>query len=235
MSTPFSWQASFMEAVLSEGGLIPDLDGPFSSAVSTAVYRNNILEGFTEGLKNIYGAIFLLIGEDCFRAIAHAYARSTPSLCGDRNAYGARMPEFLGMHPLTRSIAYLADVARLEWASHEAYLAAEEFMDSGLHTSVRLIESDYPLLALWQFCQHPETDSPLDLDALGGDRVFICRPQEEVLMRSLPMGEASWYRSLLEHKTLGEATSAAVDAEPGIDPAQYLASAQRDGIFIPKQ
>ncbi|WP_239060523.1 HvfC/BufC family peptide modification chaperone, partial [Acidithiobacillus ferrooxidans] len=78
--------------------VIPGLGGPISAVVATAIYRNNVLEGFSEGLKNIYGAIFLLIGENCFREIAYAYCRTIPSLSGDRNAYGDRGGVGLSAH-----------------------------------------------------------------------------------------------------------------------------------------
>lgn len=234
MNDALTWQKSFASAVFSQEDdiVIPGLGGPISAAVATAIYRNNVLEGFSEGLKNIYGAIFLLIGEDCFREIAYAYCRAIPSLSGDRNAYGDRLPAFLARHPLTRSLAYLPDMARLEWASHEAYLAADHAVDNGLHASVRLVESDYPLMALWQLCRHPDTEEILDLDTLGGDRVLIARPQEDVLMRSVSVGEASWYRALLDKQSPDQAAAAARMTEHGCDPMRYWASAISAGLLV---
>ena len=227
------WQKSFVNAVMSpeEGRVISGLSGSISAAVATAIYRNNILEGFNESLKNIYGAIFVLIGEDCFREIAYSYGRSIPSLSGDRNAYGAHMPVFLAHHPLTREIVYLPDMARLEWASHEAYSAAEYFIGHGLHASLRLVESSYPLMALWQLCQHPDAEGTLDLDALGGDSVLVVRPQEDVLMRSLSSGEAAWYRALQEGHSPNQAATAARIAEPGCNPKIYWETAIGDGVL----
>lgn len=233
MNKALGYQESFVTAVMSpeEGRVIPGLSGSISAAVATAIYRNNILEGFNESLKNVYGAIFVLIGEDCFREIAYSYGRSIPSLSGDRNAYGEHMPAFLAHHPLTRELAYLPDMARLEWASHEAYSAAESFIVNGLHASLHLVESSYPLMALWQLCQHPDAEGTLDLDALGGDSVLVVRPQENVLMRSLSPSEAAWYRALLEGHPPDQAAAAARTVEPGCDPMLYLETAVGDGVL----
>jgi hypothetical protein len=233
MNDALGYQESFVTAVMSpeEGRVISGLSGSISAAVATAIYRNNILEGFNESLKNVYGAIFVLIGEDCFREIAYSYGRSIPSLSGDRNAFGEHMPTFLAHHPLTRELAYLPDMARLEWASHEAYSAAENFIVNGLHASLHLVESSYPLMALWQLCQHPDAEGTLDLDALGGDSVLIVRPQENVLMRSLSPGEAAWYRALLEGYPPDQAAAAARTVEPDCDPMLYWETAVGDGVL----
>ncbi len=234
MNDALNWQKSFVNAVFSQEDdiVIPGLGGPISAAVATAIYRNNVLKGFSEGLKNIYGAIFLLIGEACFREIAHVYCRAVPSLSEDRNAYGDRLPAFLARHPLTRALAYLPDMARLEWACHEAYQAANQAVDNGLHASVRLVESDYPLMALWQLCQHPDTEETLDLDTLSGDRVMIARPQEVVLMRSVSAGEAAWFRSLLGKQARNQAAAAARLAEPDCDPMLYWEGAVHTGLLV---
>lgn len=234
MNSQLFWQDDFADAVFSRDpdATIPGLTGPLSAEVATAVYRNNVLEGFRETLQSIYGAIFQLIGEDCFRQTAYAYARESPSHQGDLNRYGSTFPEFLGHYPATHGLLYLPDMARLEWASHEAYQAADLPASTGLHPSVRLVESDYPLLALWNLCQNPDGTEVLDLDALGGDRVLVARPQEEVLMRSVSSGEATWYRALLDKNTLDEAAIAVRMAEHGCDLMHYWAFALGQALWI---
>jgi hypothetical protein len=116
------WQEAFCHALLTdaEGTVLPGLAGPIPVAVSTAIYRNNILEGFRLALADIYRVLETLIGEECFRALAYEYVHAHPSLCGDRNTYGGELPDWLLTHPLARSVPYLPDVARLEWAQHTA-------------------------------------------------------------------------------------------------------------------
>ncbi len=94
------------------------------------------------------------------------------------------------------------------------------------------VESDYPLMALWQLCQHPDTEETLDMDTLGSDRVLIARPQEDVLMRSVSVGEASWYRALLDKQSPDQAAAAARMTEHGCDPRLYWESAVHTGLLV---
>jgi hypothetical protein len=228
------WQEAFCTALLStaEGAVLPGLAGPIPASVSTAIYRNNILEGFRLALADIYRIVETLIGEDCFRALGYEYVRGHPSLCGDRNAYGGELPDWLLTHPLARSVPYLPDVARLEWAQHAAYQAAEGFAETGLHHSLQLVESGHPIFSIWAFCQYPENAEALDLDRLMGESVLVARPQEEVLMRALEPAEALWYRSLLSGVSLKEATALAQNREPGIHVRGFLETARVAGLLV---
>ena len=67
---------------------------------------------------------------------------------------------------------------------------------------------------------------------LGGDRVLVARPQEDVLMRSVSVGEASWYRALLDKQSPDQAAAAARRAEHGCDPMLYWEAAVHTGLLV---
>ncbi|WP_248884260.1 HvfC/BufC N-terminal domain-containing protein [Acidithiobacillus acidisediminis] len=228
------WQEAFCHALLAdeEGVELPGLVGPISAAASTAIYRNNVLEGFRLALADIYRVVETLVGEECFRALCFDYVRVLPSACGDRNAYGGALPDWLLTHPLVQSVPYLPDLARLEWAQHEAYQAAEGYAENGLHHSLQLVESDYPIFSIWAFCQDPKNAETLDLDRLAGETVLVARPQEEVMMRPMEPTEALWYRSLLSGASPVEAAALVQNREPGIHVRGFLETALIAGLLV---
>ncbi|MBU2763413.1 DNA-binding domain-containing protein [Acidithiobacillus caldus] len=227
------WQEAFCHALLAdeEGVELPGLAGPIPAAVSTAIYRNNVLEGFRLALADIYRVVETLVGEECFRALCFDYVHAHPSACGDRNAYGGALPDWLLTHPFVQSVPYLPDLARLEWAQHEAYQAAEGYAKTGLHHSLQLVESDYPIFSIWAFCQDPENAETLDLDRLAGETVLVARPQEEVLMRPLEPAEALWYRLLLSGMSCMEATVLTQQRQPGIRVEAFQEIALAAGLL----
>ncbi|MDD3760713.1 MAG: DNA-binding domain-containing protein [Acidithiobacillus sp.] len=227
------WQEQFRDVVLSSdnGKTLRGLSGCIPPQVSTAIYRNNILEGFRLALADIYRTTEQLLGEECFRALCHEYVQNHPSVSGDRNAYGQELSSWLAGHPLAHTIPYLPDLARLEWRQHEAYLAEDGFSALGLHNSVRLVESDYPIFSIWAFCQDPENAGTLDLDHLSAESILVARPTEEVLMRPVGPAEALWYGSLLSGHGIQEARQMTIATEPDFDLATLVQNAVAEGLI----
>ncbi|MBN6741564.1 putative DNA-binding domain-containing protein [Acidithiobacillus sp. MC6.1] len=231
------WQEAFCAALLSpdQDSLLPDLTGPIPGQVSTAIYRNNVLEGFRLALADIYRTIVQLLGEECFRELCRGFVQCHPSLCGDRNAYGQEMANWLTGHPLSHALSYLRDIARLEWAQHEAYQSEDIFSKQGLHASVRLVESEYPVYSIWAFCQDPENAETLDLDRLLGESVLVARPKDEVLMRPLGQAEALWYQALLTGQDHLQASNVVHATELDVDARLFLETAYADGLLVKYQ
>ena len=67
--------------------------------------------------------IHQLVGEEFFRLLAKRFIEQHPSHSGNLHRYGSEMAEFLMHFENTQHLAYLPDVARLEWAYHLAYFA----------------------------------------------------------------------------------------------------------------
>src|SRR5688572_6078359 len=98
--------------------------GDFNAA-RLAVYRNNARETFHKTLAVTYPVVRRLVGEQFFRGLARSYAHDFPSRSGDLARYGAELPTLLEIYYRDTAFAYLADVARLEWACAEADTAAD--------------------------------------------------------------------------------------------------------------
>jgi len=200
-----------------------------------AVYRNNTFITLTEALKATYPVVCRLVDERFFAYAAHAFIARHPPRNGRVAAYGAGFAHFLAGFAPARHLAYLPDVARLEWAMNEAYHAAGPMPldpaalaplgEEGIarltflpHPSVRLLASRFPVDRIWEANQ-PGRPGDADLDAAGdgGTRIVVQRPRLEVVYRPLPPGGFAFLRALVLGRTLLEAADEALRLDPGFD------------------
>lgn len=242
-------QAAFRDGVLAS--TTPDwiTPGGLPAARRFAIYRNNSLQSLTEALRDGFPVINRLIGGDCFDGVAWRFITAHPPTGGCLLDYGAGFAAHLSSDPATAGLLYLADMARLEWAWHEAFHAADEpcwtLAELGaiaaerqaalrwrLHPSVRTIESDWPLLRLFAANQPGrDADEMLDLNMEHGGALAVFRPKAEVLMAELSDGEFVLLSQLAEWGDLDRALLAALCAEPDFDFAAGLARLFSLGVF----
>ena len=166
----------------------PDANAPGSGrfdgasiADRLAVYRNNARQFFRSALVLTYPVLQRRVGEDFFRQLATQYRATHPSRSGDLHWVGAAFPAWLDERLRDTEYAWLADLARLEWACEEAAAAATrapvtlqslalippESLDGvrlRLQPSLRLVSSRWPVWSVWSANQVEDAD-PVDLDA----------------------------------------------------------------------
>jgi hypothetical protein len=169
-----------------------------------AVYRNNTRQFFRSALAATYPVLRRRVGEEYFRQLAHEYRESHRSRSGDLHWVGAAFPEWLATRLQAGDYAWLADLARLEWACEEAVAAGlepavavdalgafpPETLDEvqlRFQPSLRLVASDWPVWSVWQANQGEAAGAAVDL-ALGpqhcacaclADRVVVYRLEAE--------------------------------------------------------
>jgi hypothetical protein len=85
-----------------------------------AIYRHHVLTSLTAVLESTYPVVCRLVDARFFAYAADAFIRREPPAGPCLFEYGAGLPEFLAEFPACRHLAYLADVARLEWAMQRA-------------------------------------------------------------------------------------------------------------------
>ncbi len=223
--------------------------GRFAPAQLLQVYRNNVFENLTAALRAIYPVVERLVGRGFFRYVADVYIRRHPPTSGNLHDFGAGLADFLATFPPAAGLAYLPDVARLEWAWHEAFHAAEApalalerlaevpsarygELRFTLHPSARLIASGYPCLRIWQVNQPDWSgDETVDL-AEGGVRLLVIRRRLEVEIEPLTAGEHALLTAFVAGRPLSEATEAALTAEPGLDLKACLRRHVRQATIV---
>lgn len=199
------------------------------------VYRNNLRASLGAALRAVYPVLARLVGDAFFRQLVHGFLAAHPSRAGHLHPFGRELPAFLRSLPAAAGWPWLADVARLEWAWHEAYHgadgarldpaalgavppAAHERLRLHLQPSARFVASPYPILAIWQAHQDgADPDAPpVSLEA-GAEHVLVARRGFDVVPSRLGDAEACWLRALGAGAVLGTALAAALEFDPCFD------------------
>ncbi|MFB9267441.1 DUF2063 domain-containing protein [Bradyrhizobium erythrophlei] len=244
-------QRGFAAALLDPGLPMPDgLVGPDGEPGPKrfAVYRNNVVVGLIETLKDAFPAVHRIVGADFFQAMARAYIMVEPPRSPILLDYGTGFPDFIRQFEPAAVLPYLADVARIERAWTEAYHAPEAFpIDPGvfaaiapdqlpairfsLHPSLRLVRSQFPALTIWQMNGVDGVPGPVDL-AAGGEDVFVIRPMADVDVRLIPKGSLEFIQALADGETVLAALEAALVANARFDLSANLSDLMGAGALV---
>ena len=212
MSALARFQAEFLAALFD----------PVELAASPGLeaYRRNVFANLHDALASTYPVVRRLVGEPFFREAVRCCARAHPSTSGDLHEYGEDFAAFLATYPHANGLPYLADVARLEWAVHESFMAADaaglDFtrlaqvdpecyprLRLRLHPAVRMVGSEHPVLAIWDANQS-DRDGTLE-GGTGAQRVLVRRDGEVARPTSITEQEFGLLRALEAGATLEDA------------------------------
>lgn len=238
-------QRDFASFAFRESEDVPDgiVANGLEPARRLAIYRNNTLSGLTEALRDVYPVVNRLVGDGFFQRLARAYIASRPPKSACLLEFGGEFADLIAGFTDARGLAYLPDIARLEWSFHEAYHAENAtpltsadlaLIDPAnyirlvfkLHPSVRLLASRYPVDRIWLVNQPDDTDDGLiDLDQ-GGCRLLLFRPDLEVNMRRLSEAEYLCLSALAAGNSLVQVVEAAMAQQADFTPQALL----RDGL-----
>ncbi|WP_407168430.1 DUF2063 domain-containing protein [Bradyrhizobium sp. ORS 111] len=213
-----------------------------------AVYRNNVMAGLIEALKDGFPAVRRLVGDDFFCAMARAHIALEPPRSPIMLAYGAGFADFIRTFEPAAALPYLADVARIERAWTEAYHAPEaspidpEVLATiasdqlpairlALHPSLRLVRSQFPALTIWRMNVGDGIPAAVDL-AAGGEDALIVRPFADVEVRSIPGGSLEFIQALADQEPVVAALEAGLIADPSFDLAANLSDLMRAGALV---
>jgi len=197
-----------------------------------ALYRRNMRAAQHDALAATYPVVRRLVGDAFFRVLAQDYLRAWPSRSGNLDNLGDALAAFVATYAPAAELAYLADVARLEWACHESALAAEApALDAAalarvpagrqgtlvlqLHPSVRRVESAHPVVAIWEANQ-PDRDGAL-AGEVAGECALAWRREGLVHVRRAAPAEQAFLRAIAEGAPLDAAVAAtALDDGPRV-------------------
>lgn len=217
--------AARLHAALGDDSPAPTFAAPDAVALGPRldVYRNNTRQFFRAALALTYPVLLRRVGDESFRQLAHEYSLAHPSTRGDLHWVGQEFPEWLERRLADTDYAWLADLARLEWACEEAAAAAnlapadmaalqqvapEAFDDLRFEfqPSARVVVSRYPLWTVWQANQGAEEPAPVDLQA-GGESCVVACSGAGLAVHRLEASDCSLFAALLRGDTLGAAVA----------------------------
>jgi hypothetical protein len=221
-------QRDFLRAVLEDpasGAALPVKSDCIAAAQRLQVYARNVRGNFSSALESSYPVVRRLVGAPYFEQCARDFQREHPSRSGDLQPAGAPFPAYLHVLHRGGEYRYLGDVARFEWLVQEALLAADhapfdlnklaavppgdyDRIEFHLNPALRLFESRYPCLAIWQANTAAEEPPVIDLDSAPHERIAIIH-HGELRFHVLSAGEHAFLAALALRMPFADAVEAA--------------------------
>jgi len=206
-----------------------------------AIYRANMVAAADKALSAAYPVIRQVVGAEFFHGLAREYQRGTPSTSGDLTGFGAAFDAFLAAFEHTQSMPYLPDLARLEWAAHLAYGAADApewdaaalaAIDPERQSALRfqwspglaVVPSAWPIVRIWTIHQ-PGFADEFRVDWDRAETALVARDGFAVTITDCDPADALFIEASLAGATLVDAASAALERHPNFDLGALLTRA----------
>lgn len=212
-----------------------------------AVHRRNFAVGLREALAAAYPTLVRLVGPGFFAFAADRFVTERPPASPCLSEYGRHFADFLTAFSPSAHLAYLPDVARLEWALHESALApAAAALDAvalaaippaalpgrrfGLDPTLRFVRAAWPADEIVAAARAGEDGPPI---AITRAAIYIQVRRHGRAVRSLRLaaGAFALRAALAGGETLEHAWERAHAADPGLDLAAALSAVVADGVL----
>ncbi len=242
-------QHAFAEGVM-EGkhhALTAEIAPAGSALRSVALYRRAIRFNYTQVLKITYPVLVQVMGPRYFETLARGYLKVHPSTSGDLFPYGRHLPAFLGDLQVA---PWLIELARLEWACHEAYQAADSLPVSAehlqaiaavdparvtvrLHAASRLLRFPVPVHRVWLALQ-PEAsaDAVIDLP-LPEEETGVVVMRGDGNIRVLPLNQPDYLalEALSHGVDLATVEQMVAEVQSGFDFSGFVADVLKHSLI----
>jgi hypothetical protein len=172
------------------------------------IYRNTFIHTLVKALRLCFPVTQRLVGEEFFEGAAQIFIGVHPPEVAWLDLYGGEFPGFLRGFPPAASIAYLGDVAELEWAVNGALHADDvaplDVADIGAveaesqpricfvpDPSIQLLRVEYPADVIWRAVLDADDEALGNVDLASGPRnILVERRADGVEVACL--GERAW-------------------------------------------
>lgn len=217
-----------------------------------AAYRAHAGALAERALSAAYPTLQQLLGADSFAGLARHYWRRHPPQAGDIARWGGGLAEFVADAESLADEPCLPDVARLEWAVHEAAGAADAGAPEGLPLlaahdpaalwlrlvpGTALLRSPHPVVSIWQAHRAPAADADDDarfaavraaVAAGRGEDALVSRQGWRPVVSALDPASSRFTAAVLAGQPLAQALHAGGAA---FDFTAWLvATLQRQGL-----
>ena len=206
-----------------------------------AAYRANAGALAERALAAAFPTLQQLLGEPSFAGLARAFWHRHPPQQGDIGTWGGALAGFIADDEVLAPEPYLADVARLEWAVHQAERAADGAAPQGLEQlaghdpaglwlvlapGTAVIESPHPVATIWSAHRNdaPDRFAPVRaaFAAGRGETVRVARQGWRATVTPIDGPEHRYTSALLAGRSLSAALS---EAGAGFDFEAWLIAA----------
>ncbi len=213
-----------------------------------AAYRSHAAAQASRTLGAAYPVMAQLLGEENFDALARRLWAAHPPLRGDLAQWGAALPSLIEHLPdLAAAEPYLADLARTEWALHQAAGAGDVEADPQsyallasadpselslvLAPGTACLDSRWPVVTLIDAHRVDPPDlarAAASLAAAQGETALVWRQGYRPLLRVAQSGEAAFIHALQAGQSLDQALAQVQT----FDFPAWLAPAVHEGLLL---
>jgi hypothetical protein len=205
------------------------------------IYRNTFVHTLTRALRLCFPVTQRLVGEEFFEGAAQYFIAERPPRAAWLDLYGSEFPEFLLAFSPAASIAYLGDVAALEWAVNVALHAADvapldvaelgaiEPQDQARicftpDPSLQLLRLNYPADVIWRAVIDADDDALGQVDLGSGPRhLLVERRSAAVEVECLDAQAFAFLSKLCAGSPIEAALVEGTEFDCGAALAQHLA------------
>jgi hypothetical protein len=209
------------------------------------VYARGFLARLVEAIENDYPALSKVLGEGPLRSLTARYVSRFPPRSHDLGRFGDRLAALLEADALTGDLPFLPDLARLEWAVAEAFVApdvpelrwadlallgpeAASEAPLALRPGAALVSSTWPIFEIWS-CRDQPTEA-IDVPLSRAARtVLVSRRGVEIVCRPAAGMEVSLFRATESGGRLADAV--AEDGERADELVRAFRALVEDGVF----
>lgn len=247
-------QQAFSAAVLARDPASLPLQALFTGSPAhitrrLGIYRANLQAARVSALAAAFSTIAKIVGADFFEGLAREYGRAHPSSQGDLHGFGTHFASFLENFAPAAELPYLPDVARLDWAVHQADAAEDaqalsthdllhalgtreaNSVQLTLHPAFALLSSRFPLWDIWRF-NHAENTQASAPNWEQAQSVIVSRGDWRAAPRLATSAEAAALSAIQKGANLEVVLTAALEKDAQLDLAPLLAKWCDEGILL---
>ena len=218
------------------------------------IYQQAYPARLIAALRDNFGVLPQVLGDEAFDALALAYIEAHPSRHPSIRWFGDRLPEFMATRDDLVPHPAIIDLARMEWALRGAFDAADAAV-LGVAALAELPAEAWPALVfeplpsvqwlvlawnvepVWRALQNTAPDDVPELPEpqAHAHHLLVWRQGLETRWRSLDTGAARLLHGALQGETFGALCAMAADEVGDAQAAHHAADALRvwlaDGLF----
>jgi hypothetical protein len=247
-------QAAFAAHIVGrdQAALVAEITGDtIPAAGRLGIYRHHVFESLAAALAATFPTVEAVVGVDFFRGLARAFITQSLPQRPVLSEYGSGFAAFIAGHGPARTLPYLADTARLDWALNLAFHAPADgrlqatdlaglpadhlpLLRVALAPGTAVVRSPYPLDRIWLASQPAADARTVDLEGGGADLLVLRRADESAFV-SLGAGEAAFLDALAGGNSLEAASMMAAECDPTFDLPTSFARLLGWGVFAALQ
>ena len=188
------------------------------------VYRNNVTVSLVDALCDIFPVTQTLVGDEFFRASAQVYLENNQPKSPIISEYGSNFSDFIRHFEPAKSLAYLADLAALEYAmltlthseeyetlDHEsvsnAFSAADDpsTLKLNIPPTTQILASPFAIGSLYRAHFSDGVQRLNNVDINQSEYLLLIKSHLYAQLHVIRRDEAVFIKNLMHHKSLGDA------------------------------